>query len=95
MVLETGVQSINQSQVESYPKLKRWYLMPPYSNTQHYKVRIKGKGSKPWKGVVPSQRLCIVAIKKGAFESPSNMVGQIVHISCSSLKSTCITIASI
>ena len=27
-----------QSQVESYQRLKKWYF-----NTQHYKVRIKGK----------------------------------------------------
>ena len=39
MVRETGVQS----QVESYQRLKKWYLMPPCFNTQHYKVRIKGK----------------------------------------------------
>ena len=33
MVRETGVQS----QVESYQRLKKWYLV------NHYKVRIQGK----------------------------------------------------
>ena len=37
MALETEVQS----QVELYQRLKKWYLIP--LNTQHYKVRIKGK----------------------------------------------------
>ena len=32
-----------QSQVKSYQRLKKWYLMPPCFNTQHYKVWIKGK----------------------------------------------------
>ncbi len=90
MVRETGVQS----QVESYQRLKTWYLMPPYLtlsiiwygsrvsravqgnqgsipgriilktqkmvldasllNTQHYKVHIMGKRSKPGKGAIPS-----------------------------------------
>ena len=31
-----------QSQVESYQRLKKWYLMPPCL-TQHYKVGIKSK----------------------------------------------------
>ena len=38
MVRETGVQS----QVESYQRFKKWYLMPPCL-AQHYKVGIKGK----------------------------------------------------
>ena len=36
MAQETGVQS----QVESYQKLKKWYLM---LNIQHYKIQIKSK----------------------------------------------------
>ena len=38
MARETGVQS----QVESYQRLKKCYLISPCL-TQHYKVRIKGK----------------------------------------------------
>ena len=32
-----------QSQVASYQRLKKWYLIPPLLNTQQYTVRIKGK----------------------------------------------------
>ena len=39
MVWETGIQS----QVKSYQRLKKWYLIPLCFNTQHYKVHIKGK----------------------------------------------------
>ena len=48
MTLETRVRS----QVESYQRLKKWYLMP-LLNTRHYKVWVKGKWSNPGKGVVP------------------------------------------
>ena len=39
MVWETWVQS----QVASYQRLYKWYLIPPCLKTQQYKVRIKGK----------------------------------------------------
>ena len=39
MVRVIGVQS----QVESYQRHKKWYLMLPCFNTQRYKVRIKDK----------------------------------------------------
>ena len=39
MARETGVQS----QVESYQSLKKMILDTALLNTQHYKVRIKGK----------------------------------------------------
>ena len=32
-----------QSQIESYQRLQKWYLIPHMLNTQHYKVRIKGR----------------------------------------------------
>ena len=40
-------------------------------NTQHYKVRIKGKVEQSREGVAPSP---VVAIEKGAFGLPSTMV---------------------
>ena len=43
-------------------------------NTQHYKVRIKGKVKQSREGVAPSLHLGVVAIEKGAFGSPSTMV---------------------
>ena len=43
MARKTGVQY----QIESYQRLKKWYLIPPCL-TQHYKVRIKGKMEQSW-----------------------------------------------
>ena len=74
MVKETTVQS----QVESYQRLKKWYLIPPCLNTQHYRVLIKGKCSNPGKGVVPSSIL--VAIEKGAFGLPLTIVSQLICV---------------
>ena len=44
-------------------------------NTQHYKVRIKGKveQSREWSNA-PHQHLGVVAMEKGAFESPLTKV---------------------
>ena len=71
MVRETWIQS----QVESYQRLNKWYLMSPVLlNTQHYKVRIKGKWSNPGKGVAPPLPVILVAIEKGTFGSPSARV---------------------
>ena len=53
-----------QSQVESYQRLKKWYLL----NTQYYKVRIKGKVERS------PLHLGVVAIEKGAFRLPSTTV---------------------
>ena len=48
-------------------------------NTQHYKVRFKGKWSNPGNGVAPSLHLGVVAIEKGAFGSPSTMVANFTY----------------
>ena len=61
MARETWVQS----QVESYQRLKKMVLDASLFNTQHYKVRIKGK---------VEQSREVVAIEKGAFGLPSTMV---------------------
>ena len=50
MVWETGVQS----QIDSYQRLEKRYLMPPLFKTQHNKVWGKGMWSNPGKDVVPS-----------------------------------------
>ena len=47
MAQETGVQS----QLESYQKLKKWYLF----NIQRYKVWTKSKWNNSGKGVPPSR----------------------------------------
>ena len=62
MVRETGVQS----QIESYQRLKKWFLMAPCS-TQHYKLQIKSRWSNPQKGIGSSHTPL----------SPSTMVGSL------------------
>ena len=70
MARETWVQS----QVESYQRLKKMVLDASLLNTQHYKVRIKGKVEQSREGVAPPLHLGVVAIEKGAFGLPSTMV---------------------
>ena len=74
MALKTWVQS----QVESYQRLKKWYLMPPCL-TQYYKVWIKGSGSILGKKSALSYTLVVVAIEKGAFGSPLTMVANFTY----------------
>ena len=50
-------------------------------NTQHYKVRIKGKVEQSREGVVPSPTIGVVAIEKGAFGLPSTMVPNFTYLS--------------
>ena len=50
MARETWVQS----QVESYQKLKKWYLMPPCLTLSIIRYGSRVKWSNPGKGVVPS-----------------------------------------
>ena len=51
MARKTGVQS----QVESYQRLEKMVLEATLLNTQHYKVRIKGKveKSREWSSALP------------------------------------------
>ena len=55
-------------------------------NTQHYKVRIKGKVEQSREGVAPPLHIVVVAIEKGAFGLPSTMVANFTftynNISC-------------
>ena len=53
MVREAGVQS----QVESYQRLKKWYLIPPYLTLSIIKYVSRVKWSHPGKGVAPSLTL--------------------------------------
>ena len=55
------------------PKTQKMVLDASLLNTQHYKVRIKGKVEPSREGVAPSH-LGVVAIEKGAFGLPSTMV---------------------
>ena len=61
------VQEIRvQSQVKSYQRLRKWYLIPPCLTFCIIKVQIKGKWNNPEKGVVPSPTPCCRSYWKGS-----------------------------
>ena len=62
------------------PKTPKMVLDAVLLNTQHYKVRIKGKveQSREWSGALPIH-LSLVAIEKGAFELPSTKVAKLTY----------------
>ena len=62
MARETWVQS----QVESYQRLKKMVLDASLLNTQHYKVRIKGKVEQFREGVAPSPTPWCSSYRKGS-----------------------------
>ena len=62
MARETWVQS----QVESYQRLKKMVLDASLLNTQHYKVRIKGKVEQSREGVAPSPTHWCSSYRKGS-----------------------------
>ena len=62
------------------PKTQKMVFDTSLLTTKHYKIRIKGKWSNPGKEDAPSQHLGVVIIWKGAFRSPSTMVGLLTNI---------------
>ena len=74
MARETWVQS----QVESYQRLKKWYLMPPCL-TFRYGSRVKW--SNPWKRVAPSSTPWCSSYRKGSLRVTLNYgMGQQLYI---------------
>ena len=69
-----------QSQVESY-QTQKMVLDAILLNTQHYKVRNKGKvePSRERSSALPLH-LGVVAIQKGAFESPLTTVANFTYL---------------
>ena len=63
-----------QSQVESYQRLKKMVLDAILLNTQHYKVRIKGKVEQSRERSSAPLHFGVVAVEKGAFGLPSTTV---------------------
>ena len=59
------------------PKTQKMALDAIFLNTQHYKIRIKGKVEQSRER--SSALLCVVAIEKGAFRSPSTMVAKFTY----------------
>ena len=72
-VFSNGPETWVQSQVESYQRLKKWYLMPPC-----LALRIIRYGSRV-KCSNPPLHLSVEAIEKGAFESPSTIGEHSTH----------------
>ena len=72
---ETGVQS----PVESYQRLKKWYLMLPCLALSIIRYGSRVKWSNPGKGVAPPLHLGVVAIEKAIFGSPSTMVANFTY----------------
>ena len=70
MAWETGVQS----QVESYQRLKKWYLMLPYLTLSIIRYGSRPKWSNLGKGVASSPTHWCSSCRKGAFGSPSTTV---------------------
>ena len=71
----TLAQRLECSPGRVIPKTLKMELDTTLLNTQHYKVRFKGKveQSREWSSA-PPLHLGVVAIEKGAFGSPSTMV---------------------
>ena len=78
MIRETVVQS----QVKSYQRLKKWYLMPTCLTLSTIRWGSRVKWNNQGNGVAPSQHLGVVAIKKGAFGSPSTKVTNFTTYIC-------------
>ena len=73
MVRETWVQS----QIKSYQKLKKWYLMPPYLTLSNTRYESRVSGAIQVKHLHLPLHHDVVAIEKGAFGSLSTAVGQL------------------
>ena len=65
MARKSGVQS----PVESYKRLKKWYLIPPCLTLSIIRYVSRVTWSNPGKAVAPSLHLGVVAIEKGALKS--------------------------
>ena len=75
MVQETGVQY----QVESYQRLKNWYLKLPCLTLSIIKYGLRVKRSNPGKGLAPFPTLQCSSYWKGAFGSPSTKVANFTY----------------
>ena len=60
-------------------KTQKIVLDASWLNSQHYKVRIKGKCSNSGKGIAPYPTSQCRTIEKGAFRSLSTTVDQLTH----------------
>ena len=70
MAGETGIQS----EVDSYQRLKKWYLIPSCLTFSIIRYVTRVKWSHLGEGVAPPLHLGVVVIEKGGFGSPSTTV---------------------
>ena len=69
------------------PKTLKMVLDASLLNTQHYKVRIKGKVEKSWERS-SVLHLGVVAIEKGDFGSPSTMIANFTLLTMNNFQIT-------
>ena len=65
-----------QSQVESYQRLLKWYLIPPCLTLSIIRYGSRVKWSNPGNGVAPSPTHWCSSYRKGSLRSPSTMVAK-------------------
>ena len=70
-----------QSQVDSDQRLKKLYFMPPCLTLIIIRYGLRVSGIIQRKEKLSSLHLGVVAIEKGAFESPLTTVGQLLTYS--------------
>ena len=69
-----------QSQVWSYQRLKKWYLMLPCLTLSIIRCISRVTRAILGKNLCPTPHLGAVIIEKGAFRLPSTTVGQPIYI---------------
>ena len=74
-VFANGPEDLGSIPVRVIPKTQKMVLDASLLNTQHYKVRIKGKVEQSREGVAPFP----TPIEKGAFGLPSTMVANFTY----------------
>ena len=78
-----------QSQVESYQRLKKWYLMPPCLTLRNIRYGSRVKWSNPGKGVAPFPTPRCCSYQKGTSRSPV-VYWPPTRPSCQKKKCTCV-----
>ena len=69
-----------QSQVESYQRLKKWYLMPPCFTLCIIRYGSRVMGSNPWKGVAPSSTPLCSSYRKGSLRVSLDYSRQVYYV---------------
>ena len=81
-VFTNGPETWVQSQVTSYQRLKKWYLMPPCLTLSIIRYGSSVKGSNPRKGVDPSPTLWCSSYRKGSLRISLDYGHQLLYSLC-------------